>query len=163
MHFTSQKLIRLLLPVMSGAGCMIALLLAMNVIADWKNQAPRIGDLIAFEPARDALLPESVRIAVETSSGGHCVLDAYTLRRSGGSFMVSRGLAGAEARYIIHWAGARTAEGTASCGDSADLILTRRQLDRLGEAAAAGGIRQAAAAKVVSSPRGPTSRSESPG
>lgn len=163
MRLPNYKLSRLLLPVMMGAGCMIALLSAMNAFADWKNQAPRIGDLIAFDPARDVLSAPAPRMIVDTAGGGHCVLDARTLRRLGGSFLVSGRLADADRRYLVHWAGAQTAEGAATCADNADLKLDARQIDSLTEAAAAGGLRRTAGETTVNSSGERTSRPESRG
>ncbi|HVY13764.1 MAG TPA: hypothetical protein VHB27_00950 [Rhodopila sp.] len=99
-----------------------------------------VGDIITFEPDPGAITTVSTlpsgRIAAHRPDQYGCILDLDTLRRFGGSLVTEARLASEGQSYRLHWAGERTAPDSGDCGSSADLILSRRDLNRL---AAAGG------------------------
>jgi hypothetical protein len=131
----NRKLTRTLFPIVAGAGCMIAMLSAMEAVGKWQNQSPNIGDILVFGASSEPFSGGDVQVIALRPGDAACLLDAATLRHSGGSLVVERQIA-ADGQFLVHWAGERTADDAGTCGQSADLVLDRHQLDRLGSAAA---------------------------
>jgi hypothetical protein len=48
MRTTGNKIARTLLPVATGACCMVTLLVAMTAITDFGHPTPHIGDIVSF-------------------------------------------------------------------------------------------------------------------
>ena len=137
----SERLVRNLLPVVVGAGCMILLLSAMNAVAPWTNASQEIGDIIAFEASAMPSPAGTPDLLVDTAEGGWCAIDLSTIHRVGGSFLVVGRRPAADGRFIVHWAGPRTTSAAHDCGSDRSLVVDQRQLDSLARAAAAVGPR----------------------
>jgi hypothetical protein len=139
----NQTVARMLIPVMIGAGCMIAALAAVNAIAAMAGLTPNIGDIVSYAPSRDdPRVADGARLIVHRMGQFGCVLDLDILRRSGGSLVVEAQLVDAPGKFRVHWAGERTSADAGNCGEQADLILDRRMLDLLALSAAGYGVGQ---------------------
>jgi hypothetical protein len=131
-----QQIARTLLPVATGAGCMVTLLIAMTAITDFGHPTPHIGDIVSFIASSGQPVDGGVLLTVQRPDQFFCELDMNILRNSGGSVVVEKEVYRAPGSFNVHWAGARTAAGSGNCGTHAELILDTHQLDLL--AAAAG-------------------------
>lgn len=101
----------------------------------------KVGDILVFKPGTeltDSLPVSATRIVAPrmgaTSSGAapadSCVLDPATMAHGGGSIVVeTRSLT--KPLYRVHWSGTRTSNGAQDCGRSADLTLSRMDLQSL--------------------------------
>jgi len=91
-----------------------ALLLAvMSGMAGLAQQAaefgPRVGDLIAFDPAHPATFESVARVTAERSRQPNCVLDLARIQRFGGSLLLEQRCGvWPDRSYRAHWAGPRT-------------------------------------------------------
>jgi hypothetical protein len=115
------------------AGCVVAILLASVVGAAafvrTLDIAPQVGDILVFRPA--AHLETDWEVAARRPDGGSgCVLRPDVMSVQGGSLVVEERAMGSRA-YRVHWAGPRTAMGISSCGDDADLLVARGDLQLL--------------------------------
>jgi hypothetical protein len=137
MRPTNDAMVRFLLPTVAGFGCTLFALGAMNAVAAMMHKAPRIGDIVSFTPSADRPVEPGTRLIVHRPDQFGCVLDLRVLRHSGGSLVVEGQATDAAGSFRVHWAGARTSADTANCGNNADLILERQELDIL--ALGAGG------------------------
>ena len=69
-----------------------------------------------------------------------CALDPNTMAESGGSLVVEGLQTVPSLQYRIHWAGSATAKSNDNCGASADLLVSRTDLQRLANAAGGFGV-----------------------
>jgi len=103
---------------------------------------PDVGSLIIF-PAGAAAGCTKPRLAATRADGQPCVLDATTIRATGGSLLVLERIRADRLSFRLHWTGPRTAEGPDDCGTATDLWLDKRDVTALVNAAggygAAGG------------------------
>jgi hypothetical protein len=144
MRTNNDGIARILLPFLTGAGCMVTLLVATHAITELTKPAPRIGDIISFLIAPGQPVEGGPRLTVLKSDRLACILDLDTLRHSGGSVVVESEVIQSPGHFRAHWAGVRTASDAGNCGASADLMLDTRELDILTSAAGgygAGAIR----------------------
>jgi hypothetical protein len=121
----------------------VTLLAAASGMASLARQAaemgPKVGDMIAFDPARPSLFDSTARLTAERPKQSHCVLDMAVLRRSGGSLVVEQRGTGPERLYHLHWAGPRTSDDASNCGTDADLVLSPADMSALAMAASGSG------------------------
>lgn len=102
--------------------------------------AARVGDIIAFNRpvyTQDLARIEATRL---DRTGGVCVLDPTIMGHAGGSLVIESRLPGKPARFVVDWAGPRTAQGPMNCGNSARLSLPDNDLTTLAMAAGGFGI-----------------------
>jgi hypothetical protein len=100
---------------------------------------PKVGDIVAFDPAHLAGFDSEARLTVDRPGQDGCEIDLGLLRRSGGSLVLERRGAGPEHVYRAHWAGAHTSKDQRTdCGNSTDVMLAPTDLNAL--VAAAGGF-----------------------
>jgi hypothetical protein len=88
---------------------------------------PQTGDMITFVPAQNGVVTADARLTVARvgqSPVAFCTLDPGVMRQSGGSVVVEAVASNATRRYRVHWAGLRTSDTAADCGQAADLLLT---------------------------------------
>jgi hypothetical protein len=135
MRTENDKMVRTLLPVLGGAGCMIILLAAMNAVTQWRNAMPHVGDMVAFTASEDQPLDGGFRLVAQRPSQFGCALDLNILQHSGGSFVIEGQVLNAANMFKVHWAGERTTTDSGNCGDNADLLLDAHELDVLSSAA----------------------------
>jgi hypothetical protein len=120
----------------------VTLVAAVSGVAALARQVaemgPRVGDIIAFDPAHPAVLDDLARLTAARPGGKGCVLDVGVIQKAGGSLIVEQRAAGADRLYYAHWAGPRTSDAASDCGTEADLVLSALEIDML--ANAAGGF-----------------------
>jgi hypothetical protein len=101
---------------------------------------PRVGDLVAFDPAHHAPFDSVVRLTAHRLRQTACVLDVATMQKSGGSLVLERRGSEPDRLYSAHWSGLRTSEDAEDCGSEADLVLSRSDIDTLATAAGGFGV-----------------------
>jgi hypothetical protein len=121
-------------------GCVVTfLLLNLDMLR------PKIGDMVVFRPNTPAQDVWEIRVSTyrPTASGPtSCAMDPATILQQGGSLVVeARDDATPSAQYLVHWAGAHTAKGVGDCPGSADIAVSRADLQRLANAAGGFGLR----------------------
>ena len=120
-------------------GC-IATFLLINL----ETLRPKVGDMVVFQPT--AQQQDVWQIEVPTyrpTKGGQfsCIMDPAVIGRLGGSLVVeARDDTTPAAQYRLHWAGAHSAIGAGDCAGSADLAVSRADLQKLANAAGGFGI-----------------------
>lgn len=113
---------------------MIGSVIALLGILTSAMAKPRVGDMVVFKPGASISDNEIVSATLESRPGGaaarSCDLNPAIMAQSGGSIVVEkRSVAGD--RYLVHWAGSRTATGSQDCGGSAELSLSFSALQSL--------------------------------
>ena len=101
---------------------------------------PRVGDLVAFDPAHRAPFTSDARLTAYRPQQEACVLDVATMQKSGGSLVLERRGSGPDRPYQAHWSGRRTSQDANDCGSQADLVLSRNDIDTLATAAGGFGV-----------------------
>jgi hypothetical protein len=69
-----------------------------------------------------------------------CSLDPNVMADKGGSLVVEGLQDEPSLQYRVHWAGSETARTSGSCGASANLLVSRTDLQRLANAAGGFGV-----------------------
>jgi hypothetical protein len=146
---TSDKVARALLPVLTGAGCMVTVLIAMNAITELSHSRPRIGDIVAFTANPNQPVDGGRILTAHRPEQFGCALDLNTLRHSGGSLLVEGERPWTPGNFSVHWGGERTSTDSGNCGADADLILEAHELDILAAAAGGYGVGRKQAVELV--------------
>jgi hypothetical protein len=117
---------------------------ATFVLIDLDALRPKVGDMVVFRPNTQEQDIWQVEVPVyQPAARGHttCVLDPAVIARQGGSLVVeARDEARPAAEYRLHWAGAHSANGTGDCAGSADVTVSRIDLQKLANAAGGFGL-----------------------
>jgi hypothetical protein len=120
-------------------GC-IATFLLMNLEA----LRPKVGDMVVFHATVQA--SEVWQIEVPTyrptvQGKNSCTMDPAVIAHQGGSLVIeARDDAAPAAQYRVHWAGPHTAKGAGDCAGSADIAVSRADLQKLANAAGGFGV-----------------------
>jgi hypothetical protein len=69
-----------------------------------------------------------------------CSLDPNAMAEQGGSLIVEGLQDQPSLQYHVHWGGTATAKANGNCGSSADLLVSRTDLQRLANAAGGFGV-----------------------
>jgi|GEM_PF-3442544 len=138
MRITRKKRIRSAFPAVVAVVSLLGGITTVAVMNAIIHPTAHLGDIVAFTTAGTETGTADVRLLVHRQDRFGCVLDINVMRRSGGSLIVESQV-GSGRNFRVHWAGARTTDDTASCGEQADLIVGSGDLDTL--ARAAGGSR----------------------
>jgi hypothetical protein len=101
---------------------------------------PRVGDLVAFDPAYRAAFTSDARLTAHRPKQTACVLDVATIQKSGGSLVLESRGSDPDRLYHAHWSGRRTSQDADDCGSQADLVLSRNDIDTLATAAGGFGV-----------------------
>jgi hypothetical protein len=133
------------LPVLAAMVIMITGCLSTFLVLQLDEFRPKVGDIVAFKPdSQDTdmwqmTIPATL-VTTRGSASADCSLDPNVMAEKGGSLVVE-GLQGkATPQYRIHWAGSATAKTAENCGESADLLVSRTDLQRLANAAGGFGV-----------------------
>jgi hypothetical protein len=125
---------RLIVPILLLATALSGVATAMRFIDAWLEARPLVGTVLAFDTTLPRTMKDWTRITVRRADDGAaaCVMELGALRTSGGSLVVTgrRGEA-----VSVHWAGPRTAGDAKDCGQDAELVLRRHDLDILADIA----------------------------
>ena len=124
--------------------CVLAALLVSSVAvvssARTIDLAPKAGDILVFKanmrvPAdwEFAAVIESDQLPVS------CTLKPGIMASGGGSLVVEQRFAGSRL-YRVHWAGQRTSNDASDCGNAADLLVSRLDLQLMTNAVGGAGV-----------------------
>lgn len=133
------------LPVFAAMGIMITGCLSTFLVLQLDQFRPKVGDVVVFKPgSQDTDMWQMLIPATELSKSRervlNCTLDPNVMAVAGGSLVVEARQENPNLQYQVHWAGARTAADASDCGTSADLIVSRTDLQRLANAAGGFGV-----------------------
>jgi hypothetical protein len=133
------------LPVLAAMAIMITGCLSTFLVLQLDEFRPKLGDIVAFRPgSQDADMWQMTIPATLVSATGMpvtgCSLDPNAMAAEGGSLVVEGLQNQPSLQYRVHWAGSATAKTTGSCGDAADLLVSRTDLQRLANAAGGFGV-----------------------
>jgi hypothetical protein len=138
------------LPVFAALGIMVVGCLSTFLVLELDEFRPRIGDVVVFKPGSQdgdvwQMSIPATAVSAESKPGrkyepvGECALDPNVMAAGGGSLVVEA-LENEPLRYRIHWAGTGTASADGNCGSSANLLVTRTDLQRLANVAGGFGV-----------------------
>jgi len=107
---------------------------------------PKVGDMIVFDAGgrhNDPARVDAPRWANGRAVGEVCAMDPAIIAANGGSLVIeARDPSGGEMEYRLHWAGAHSANGQGDCAGSADVAVSRVDLQRLANAAGGFGVQK---------------------
>jgi hypothetical protein len=133
------------LPVLAATAIMVAGCLSTFLVLELDEFRPKIGDIVVFRPASQdsdmwqvSVPATSVHAFSEPVT--ECSLEPNVMATNGGSLVVEGLQDEPSLRYRIHWAGSETAHADRDCGASANLLISRTDLQRLANAAGGFGI-----------------------
>jgi len=140
MAATLESVVTAIIVVLMIASTISLLAMLTSAVA-----SPRIGDMLLFKSSTAVGAGNVVSAALKPPSGGtgrHCDLDPAIMTQGGGSIVIEKRSVNGD-RYLVHWAGSRTALGLQDCGRSAELRLSgsalRSLINALGGRGIAGG------------------------
>lgn len=128
-------------------GALLTVTTGLWVMLQLEQLGPSVGGIIVFKRdaaaierwAVTATLADPSQVGWPQADGGRrCSLSPAVMAARGGSLVIEARRLSRPPAYRVHWSGGRTDSGSADCGTSADLILTRTELMRL--ANVAGGF-----------------------
>ncbi len=133
------------LPVLAAMAIMAAGCLSTFLVLQLDEFRPKVGDIVTFAPgSEDPDLWQTIIPATLVSAMGSpvaaCSLDPNVIAEKGGSLVVEGLQDKPSLQYRLHWAGAGTARTDGNCGASADLLVSRTDLQRLANAAGGFGV-----------------------
>jgi hypothetical protein len=133
------------LPVLAVMAIMVTGCLSTFLVLQLDEFRPKVGDIVAFRPgSQDSDMWQMTIPATLMSSSGlpaaECSLDPNVMAEKGGSLVVEGRQGGPSVQYRVHWAGSETLRTGRNCGVSADLLVSRTDLQRLANAAGGFGV-----------------------
>jgi hypothetical protein len=133
------------LPLVGAMAIMVTGCLSTFLVLQLDEFRPKVGDIVAFKPGSQDIDMWEIAIPARLASGdgspvAECSLDPNVMAEKGGSLVVESREDTPSLRYLIHWAGSETATTTDNCGHSADLLVSRTDLQRLANAAGGFGV-----------------------
>ena len=133
------------LPVLAAMAIMVTGCLSTFLVLQLDEFRPKVGDIVAFRPgSQDADMWQMTIPATLVSAMGspvaECSLDPNVMADRGGSLVVEGRQDGPSLQYRVHWAGTDTARTNGSCGASANLLVSRTDLQRLANSAGGFGV-----------------------
>jgi hypothetical protein len=133
------------LPVLVAMAIMAAGCISTFLVLQLDEFRPGVGDIVTFTPgSEDPDLWQTVVPATLVSAMGIpvavCSLDPNVIAEKGGSLVVEGLQNKPSLQYRLHWAGTGTARAGGDCGPSADLLVSRTDLQRLANAAGGFGV-----------------------
>jgi hypothetical protein len=133
------------LPVIAAMAIMITGCLSTFLILQLDEFRPKLGDMVVFKPGSQdndmwQIAISATSLSASSEQVGECSLDPNVMATNGGSLVVEGLETGPSLRYRIHWAGAETAKPSGNCGSSANLLISRTDLQRLANSAGGFGI-----------------------
>jgi hypothetical protein len=133
------------LPVLAAMAIMVTGCLSTFLVLQLDQFRPKLGDIVVFKPGSQDSDMWQMTIPATPASGmpdrvAGCSLDPNVMAANGGSLVVEGLQTEPSLQYRIHWSGAETAHADANCGASANLLVSRTDLQRLANAAGGFGI-----------------------
>jgi hypothetical protein len=131
-------------PALAAMGIMLTGFLGTLMVLRLDTFRPRVGDMVVFRPnSEDSDVWQLQVPATEVSgqsAGRTCILNPTVMAATGGSLVVEQRRDLSPPLYEVHWAGEHTEQGATDCGASADLTVTRTDLQKLANAAGGFGV-----------------------
>jgi hypothetical protein len=133
------------LPVLAAMAIMVTGCLSTFLVLQLDEFRPKVGDIVAFRPGSQdtdmwqMTIPATL-ITARGSAIEECSLDPNVMAEKGGSLVVEGREDQPSLQYRVHWAGSSTTRTTSNCGDSANLLVSRTDLQRLANAAGGFGV-----------------------
>lgn len=133
------------LPVLAAMAIMITGCLSTFLVLQLDHFRPKVGDIVAFKPGTQdtdmwqMTIPATLLSTMGASLSG-CSLEPNTMAEGGGSLVVEGLQTQPSLQYRVHWSGSPTAKTADNCGQSADLLVSRTDLQRLANAAGGFGV-----------------------
>ena len=133
------------LPVLAAMAIMITGCLSTFLVLQLDEFRPKVGDIVAFRAGSQDTDMWQMNIPATLVSGmgapsEACALDPNVMAERGGSLVVEGLQDKPSLQYRVHWAGAATSKTAGNCGDSANLLVSRTDLQRLANAAGGFGV-----------------------
>jgi hypothetical protein len=133
------------LPVVVAMAIMVTGCLSTFLVLQLDEFRPKVGDIVAFKPGSQDTDRWQMTIPATLVSGmgsplAECSLDPNVMSEQGGSLVVEGLENQPSLQYLIHWAGSATARPNGNCGGSANLLVSRTDLQRLANAAGGFGV-----------------------
>jgi hypothetical protein len=133
------------LPVIAALAIMVTGCLSTFLVLQLDEFRPKVGDIVAFRPgSQDSDMWQMTIPATMVSAMGspvaECTLDPNSMAENGGSLVVEGRQNEPSLQYRVHWAGSQTARTSGNCGASANLLVSRTDLQRLANAAGGFGV-----------------------
>jgi hypothetical protein len=133
-------------PAVLGIGVMLTGCIATFLLLNLETLRPKVGDIVVFHPSSQEQDIWQIDVPTYGPTGAgrpSCTMDPAVIVRQGGSLVVeARDDATPAAQYRLHWAGAHSANGAGDCAGSADLAVSRVDLQKLANAAGGFGFDQ---------------------
>jgi hypothetical protein len=133
------------LPVLAAMAIMVTGCLSTFLVLQLDEFRPKVGDIVAFKPASQdtdtwqMTIPATL-VSAMGSPVAECSLDPNVMADKGGSLIVEGLQDQPSLQYRLHWAGSETARPTGDCGASANLLVSRTDLQRLANSAGGFGV-----------------------
>jgi hypothetical protein len=133
------------LPVLAALAIMVTGCLSTFLVLQLDEFRPKVGDIVAFKPGSadtdmwQMTIPATL-VSARGSSQAACTLDPNVMADKGGSLIVEGREDAPPIQYQVHWSGSKTAQTAGNCGASADLLVSRTDLQRLANAAGGFGV-----------------------
>lgn len=133
------------MPVLVAMAIMATGCLSTFLVLQLDEFRPKVGDIVAFKPGSQDGDMWQMSIPATLVSGmgtpvSACSLDPNVIAEKGGSLVVEGLQDRPSLQYRLHWAGTDTARSGESCGPSANLLVSRTDLQRLANAAGGFGV-----------------------
>lgn len=133
------------LPVLAAMAIMVMGCLGTFLVLQLDEFRPKIGDIVAFRSGTQDtdMWQMTIPVTLESAMGRSvtkCSLDPNVMAEKGGSLVVEGRQDEPTVQYRIHWAGSETAAANSNCGPSADVTVSRTDLQRLANAAGGFGV-----------------------
>lgn len=133
------------LPLLAAVAIMATGCVSTFLVLELDEFRPKVGDIVVFRPnSQDTdtwqmAIPATV-VPAAGPLAATCTLDPNIMATQGGSLVVEGRRNEPVMQYQIHWGGTRTAKEKADCGPTANLLVSRTDLQRLANAAGGFGV-----------------------
>lgn len=132
-------------PVLAAVAIMVTGCVSTLMALELDTFRPKLGDVVVFQPATqdtDAWQVDVPGTDVVNRKGqlAGCTLNPNVMAIDGGSLVVEARQETSPPLYRLHWAGGHTDTGAADCGTSAEMTVTRVDLQKLANSAGGFGI-----------------------
>lgn len=114
------------------AGVLVLMIVSLGAVAVLLTSAmasPAVGDVLMFKQGAP-IAGNDILSARRSNIPARCDLNPAIMAEGGGSIVIEAEST-SNAVYRVHWAGTRTATGAEDCGRTADLELSRHDLQTL--------------------------------
>ena len=117
-------------------------------VAEFEQFGPDVGAIVNFRPGTPSMDLWYVAASTGDTIGADpvsrnaarvCVLSPSVMARGGGSLVVEARRMSSPPIFRVHWAGLHTSDGSGDCGEQADIVLSRTDLQKLANAAGGYG------------------------